>query len=614
MKKLLCLLFFIVGLANGQIIAPVVINSGNPKIALNISGQTDNCVAPCTKFMQAVGTTSPQTSRPFSDIFYSWDFGDITEFWTTGSGEGANNKNLAFGAVTAHVYKTAGVYKPCVTAFDGTNTNTVCAVVIVTAPDSVYSGNNTFCFDLVLPVSGNDGCPTGASVAIASDFCAAVNTYLTTGKRLLFRANATFNCASAANITVGGPWSIDSYGSGSRAIVDARSAIIFNIGNSTAGVYPRNGRIANVELTNTLPADTTQAIVGAGNFNNITFLNLYIHDLKDGYNIYPNNTCCNKSGNTSIWQEWAIVENTIQNINGGAATHGVYIFANQFALLGNLIDNTVSGEHLVRIEYCKYCAISNNTLSNGASAKESIGLRGVGQTAASYYFQYVLPAPSPTQYNVISNNKININAFAGLKIGPVNDTAVTVINNIIVESEYYYLSAAPLSQVNSLITLQASNSSIRNNVLNWTNATRNDGIELLGASTGMVAATNNQIFNNTLYSATDGNGNMSLIAASVGTTNNEVKNNLAYFPAETGSTNIKTGVGTITASNNSTDSSGTNQIKNTSPLFIGPLTIPAGFTPGTGSYAINGGASVPLWTDFYMQPRTGTYDIGALNP
>jgi hypothetical protein len=130
--------------------------------------------------------------------------------------------------------------------------------------------------------------------------------------------------------------------------------------------------------------------------------------------------------------------------------------------------------------------------------------------------------------------------------------------------------------------------------------------------------TNIWIYNNSVYNADAAEFSMVMVNSGVGS-NIDVRNNAAYAPNSTrngaNSNNTPTvltdlqGAPNVTYSTNSSDS----QVK-TSPLFATTPVLATDWKPVTGSYAIDSGTPVPVWSDFFRtsRPPNGIFDIGAV--
>jgi len=537
-----------------------------------------------------------------------------------------SGRNSTTGPLAGHVFETAGTFTITISAFDGTSTATCQVQVTVTDPDVVYGGTNTICVAAAsTPVAGAGGCPAGAAVLQQANFATIVSSSLGTGKRVLLNRGDTFTGATTANITQTGPWTLGAYGAGPLPKIQNSGVALMNViaVGAGVGVSASDGRIMDLEINGLgsgSPANLV-SIGGAGNFDQLTLLRLNINNIGDGPIFYPG--FIDFPGNTRIWDQLAIIDSTIQTIIGGSARHGLYIHGTRFSILGNLIDDTTAAEHLFRTDYMSTSIISNNTLSQGpdaagpAGSKETIAIRGVGQDPANYYFPNVLPAPSPTEKLVISDNKFSVRGFVGMKIGPVSNVVVTIARDIITERNWYVAPAAVVAD--SMIITQGLRHTIRNEIVDMSNMRFFQPVSIAAASTGMAAASEIRIFNNTFYSSTNSTGGtvdvVSILAA--GPSNIGVVNNLAYFPALSAGFNQmvrNTGGATgLVESNNSTDTDSTNQIKNTQPWASVAPSNPVDFRPNGGSYAIGAGTTVPVWSDFFGVARP-PHDLGAILP
>lgn len=615
-------------------------------------------VAPLAVFFDATGTTATATTRPFHDLEFSWTFGE-TGLGNWAKGRPNASRNAAKGPVAAHVFETAGVYTVTVVVKDGVNTVTnSCTQITVTDPDTVYSGLNTVCIGAAVdPTPGAGGCPAGADHHIQPNFTTAVNTYLATGKRVLFKAGDTFGGTTGTTISANGPWTLGSFPVGSSAKVanTGTNVTVIAIG-SGAGLFNADGRIMDMEIdgsAGTVLDITTGAKVSSisavGNFDQLTFLRLNIHDVFDGPIFYGGNgSPINVAGNNHVWDQLTIVESTIKTIgyndptdldpfSFASGTHGVFIFATRFAMLGNLIEDSIAGEHLARLEYLSKAVVSNNTLKTGPVTKETIALRTTGQVdpapaadATVSYVRHVLPTPSPTQYVVISDNNLTLDSAAGIRVAPANDSLPGAIQNVITERNYYQ--GAPASAAcgglcaQVAVVTQANGHTMRNEIVDMENFKAFRLVQVRGGvGLGMAVGSNVSIYNNSGYSGANSGGTAYMTLLDAGTSNIKVKNNLVYVPANVAFPNTSislcshvggcAAVAGLDRSANSTDASTTNQMKLTSPLFAAtpPVVLTTDWKPTAGSYAIGSGAAVPVFSDFFGNART-TLDMGAVAP
>ncbi len=213
--------------------------------AINLATDTSRFdgVAPLAVFFDASATdTIPSTSRPFTDLGYSWNFGDqgpSAGTWPTGNKPGVSSRNVAIGPMAAHVFQSPGTYTVTLNVTDGTNTvSNACIRIAVLDPDVIFSGDNTICFSTsgdftnvptgTCTVAGILGTP-GATAIQTDDFSGAVNTYQATGKRLLFRRGEIWNATAPAIIREDGPGLVGSYGTASTRPMIVNGAYLSKI-------------------------------------------------------------------------------------------------------------------------------------------------------------------------------------------------------------------------------------------------------------------------------------------------------------------------------------------------------------------------------------------------
>jgi hypothetical protein len=224
-----------------------------------------------------------------------------------------------------------------------------------------------------------------------------------------------------------------------------------------------------------------------------------------------------------------------------------------------------------------------------------------------------------TELNVISDNKVLAGNQAYLMhLGPQDAFNDERVRDVIVERNWYQ---ANLSLTRSAIVIGGSEITARNNICDLTGGSNgrycvNVKREGPGGSNSPAPPSDQvRIYNNTAYSG-DANTNFAAALIESGVTNVTVRNNLAYAPFASNSALIDSstcGVACYTESNNSTNL----QVKNTSPLFTATLPVLiTDWIPMAGSYAINGGTGIPVWSDFFhnLRPQSGVpgIDMGAI--
>ena len=134
------------------------------------------------------------------------------------------------------------------------------------------------------------------------------------------------------------------------------------------------------------------------------------------------------------------------------------------------------------------------------------------------------------------------------------------------------------------------------------------------------------IYNNTIYNSSANNGNLIKFQAIVyfggldASCHSEVKNNLAYSPNTFNLLPVMIGVNVgsscaITGSAGTFGNSSDAQIKSgPNPFISSSLSLPADFRITSGSYGLNTGAIVKVFSDFFgaLRPQGSGYDIGAV--
>ena len=273
-------------------------------------------------------------------------------------------------------------------------------------------------------------------------------------------------------------------------------------------------------------------------------------------------------------------------------------------------------EHIIRVQLCKFCVFSSNTATGPSATKHAFTLRA---------FPFTTEA-NDSYYNVISDNKFisGVGAVNTATIAPSSETEDQHIYNAIFERNWTQGGAT--AQYG--IAIQSFNITVRNNVFDISGNTGAGGISISnhnrnfagqGFTNKFPVVSNVQVLNNTIYGSDPTSGRAVDLGQGSSWTNSiantVVKNNLYYVPSDASGDFINESAGATggtTIGAGGTYGNSSDAQADDSPLFtsVSPFT-PANAMPTAGSYAINGGTSVPVWSDFGGNALTGTREIGA---
>jgi hypothetical protein len=352
-------------------------------------------------------------------------------------------------------------------------------------------------------------------------------------------------------------------------------------------------------------------VTASGLFNRLLALRLNIHDTWGG--VAASHWIL--ASGAPLYDEWSVVDSSMTGIPGCNSFNNyncdwrIYMAANRAFISGNSLDNEdTGGSHVIRSERMTKGIISNNYIARAGIIQHAIKLHNWKWDGSSG--GNAVPGTYSEQVE-ISDNKIigGANAWT-VAIEPQNDGSDERVRTIIFERNFLTTGTGTQIGVNS----SASDATYRNNIINTGSvADHHTGI-LIQARGAEPTPNGAYVYNNTFYGTSTGD----FVAVLVGSSSNVViKNNLGYAPLSvSGSGNVVSmvdGVGEAGASvsNNSTDS----QIKNTNPLFTsGTPLSPADFKPTVGSYTINAGVAVPVYSDFFGTAQSTTFSLGAIIP
>lgn len=574
-------------------------------------------VAPLSVFFDASDTVSPTvTSKPFHDIKYTWNFGDSANGakWTYGTRPNLIQKNIAYGAVAGHVFESPGTYTVMVTAFDGATTSTRAVTVTVTDPNVVFSGSNTICVaNGTLPVAGSNGCPTGAAVANVS-----------TVTQLLSAAGVSSG-SGAANKRIllkrGDSWNVT-------------AADYIRKSNGTIGAYG-TGAAPLIRFTSNNTAFFMLNAIGEWTFMDLDFVGV------SGFREKPVATQFSAGSNILMLRLNAsltagmepsgdgifMVDCNLHELVGGNGYVGFYTqFSSRVVALGNRIYDASGIEHNIRFQGATKIVISNNTLYKAANTKHLITVRGRSNQTSGHIETW---SGVWAEHIVVSDNDLDAGPTTGpgwiTHFGTQNAGADERTRDVIFERNFVHGNVST-----HLMTEALQNVTIRNNLFHEEFSGTYTAATILvraRSDVGMPSPSSTYIYNNTIYQKSGAHTHFEAVGIDIepgrlasNPTGTVLKNNLVYAPTAvsndyTGGTysgpilvGSPTGA-TWTASSNSTDY----QIKNISPGFISPPSALANWKPTSG-YAIGSGEAVPVWDDFFLNPRSGTYSLGAVTP
>ncbi len=626
-----------------QIKGAACANSGTmDSISLSIVPSRYRGIAPLGVFFDATGTKAAATPRPYHDLEYRWDFGDASgspvsgSTWNTGSRANISSRNMATGPVAAHVFESSGTYTIVLTVTDGTNTiSNRCVQIKVEDPDSAYAGTKTFCISAQsMPAAGSGGCPDGAQTVQQSSFPEAIASYAKTGRRLLFKRGDTFTSTTEARITATGPGSVGAYGSGALPLIQMatssnESSPVLSFSSRDTPKFS-DWRVMDLVFDGINGVNNNGPGIGptSGGVSQITLLRISSHNMATSFGFGGDliNYWNNHDSSRHTIDQLFIVDSI--SIAGQNTVTSCYNAGNRVAFLGNDIDGggNPRGSHVTRFPYLSKAVISNNVLSRPGYDRNIIKLHAP-------YWNATEATPNPlakippssgadsTNYSaafngdgyskqiVISDNKLIDHANPwGVSIGPQNSGKDERVKDVLVERNWFVATAS--SQ--SFITIWAAETTIRNNI--FSAGTSNASGVIITQRGIEPAATNVRLYNNSYFTAYRSSSN-EVLPFQIGksTSNISVKNNLAYAPYSYNSltrTISTAGKSSLIESNNTT----TKQLYGMSPSFSSnPPSKPEDFKPTKDSYAIGGGTSIPVWSDFYLNTRPqGIIDMGAI--
>lgn len=600
--------------------AAMTSSSTSSLITPAITASRTTGTAPLAVFFDASGTTAASlTSLPFHELLYSWDFGDGTgTFWSYGAKAGTADRNYAYGPEAAHVFESAGSKTVTLTVIHISSGGTITTAsttqgITVSAANSDYPTTATY----VISTSGTfTGEPSGATRITTSSVTTALAGATTANRRFLFRGGETFSIDNLIeiqkqNIQIG------SFGTGKANFTHSAAANgirLWDGANDASGFTWMDASFdggSTGSTGNWKGLLYTQAAIG-GTLKNALMLRC---------DAYRNGSL----GSVSAVDGMFWVECYGHDLTGGLGNVGMYAqYGSRTAVLGSSVVDCYGIEHNIRFQGVDRVVISNNLIRGaGASGKQNIAIRGYSQQETAGRID--LWSGIWTEKIVIGDNEIDGGTNGtglSVQIAPQNTGAYERIRDVIFERNYSHGSIyTPFGSE------AESNVTVRNNlILSEQPSDGNGSIWIYAGNTvGVAAPTAHYIYNNSVYKPSTPTSMFSFIEMQGGGTSGLpsgiiVRNNLVYAPAATqdiftGTSSyqfaLRSGItsSAYTESNNSSNA----QITGTSSGWTMPPTTLAQWKPTSG-YGINGGTYVPVYEDFFNVQRTGTMDMGAVNP
>lgn len=511
-------------------------------VASPVQGAT--CVAPCVVHLDALGTTSPVTTRPFHEIDYQWDCGSPFEGLYVGTGW---DKNKPRGPVSGCPYDSPGTYTITLTTRDSAGSVDQATQTVTVSDPLTTFGSRLFCARsaatgdfLGCPLDTNDdgvcdqhaaNCFTQSSAATAFNTTANVDsTGGTKGALYLRRGDSFTSLGSITGATGSGPALLGAFGNGPKPVVSGVTQIAGNPGWTFAGF---EGVAAN--------PDTAEFFAYGAAKAGITVYDVYVHG---GAN------CAGTSNGGAVFNDLLAFVDSECDVDptgtwsSGGGGSNLFVRSDRFLLLGNRINGGRTREFNLRTTHSFKTAIQYNRLENPDEARNNVQIRAWATVSGSE------PAPAIDQYVVISDNvlKMPANATASMVIritqdnlagNPSTGTPLGTYDHLIERNFFQFQTDATIAGLaNGLVQAEGGRITVRNNVLDLRGPMTSGSVlgffrqaANIGGCESCVNDTN-VVQGNVLFHDQDYNQDVDFCASASGTTGHVCEGNLVYRPLD----------------------------------------------------------------------------------
>lgn len=363
------------------------------RVTVSMGAGGDANVAPRVVHFSAKDTISGETTRPFDDLCYEWDFGDTGSSgsgnWDTWSGSmPAFPRNGMFGTVVEHTYEAPGTFIWKCWAFNPITKSRAFTSGLITVldPDVVYAGANTVCFANGSGGSTFAGAPAGCTQVGGSTSLADMNSYIASGKRLLFKRGDSWTVSASPSISIQGHMTIAAFGSGAKPV--------WNLNTGTSGAPIRAGvlactglRIMDIDLHGQ-GHDWVGVLKTTGKTSDLLLLRVVASQIGGAAGVNAVDLSDNVGAGT-LNDICCFQECDFNDLGGGSGggDNWYYLFCRRLSLLGCSAVDTVDAEHICRVEYAQDSVIAFCRFKTPGSLKSCLLIRGVewwrGSTSGS---------------------------------------------------------------------------------------------------------------------------------------------------------------------------------------------------------------------------------------